>query len=356
MPAEKIIKEEENNNLTSSEENIQEEKDIEQFLQQIDNIVNVSPKTNTQQKQSDVEKNTNIPSNQNSTNNSSTNSNSELKVRIVKKNDLDGDVNASLRTAVFGSSEVRVVEKNNLETDVIATLRDKTVDYKIEEESKVTEVRKNEAPVIIKPNMTISSAIVEEGSVAIFTIGFDKANNKPFNVTFFASTNSSAETNDINPLIVVKDSKGNIISKNSNGSYTVPIGETKLKVEVQTQDDNNFEGNEVFELNGKTEFMSSNVSGNGTILDDDRVLTVSDVTVNEGSPYAVFEVSGSANQLASLSLANQNTDGSNLSTLQYFNGTTWTNYSSGNVSLDSNGKLLVRVALNPEQENRKSVV
>ena len=56
MPAEKIIKEEENNNLTSSEENIQEEKDIEQFLQQIDNIVNVSPKTNTQQKQSDVEK------------------------------------------------------------------------------------------------------------------------------------------------------------------------------------------------------------------------------------------------------------------------------------------------------------
>ena len=36
--------------------------------------------------------------------------------------------------------------------------------------------------------------------------------------------------------------------------------------------------------------------------------------------------------------------------LEYFNGISWVSYVSGNVALGSNGKLLVRVALNPEQE------
>ena len=79
-------------------------------------------------------------------------------------------------------------------------------------------------------------------------------------------------------------------------------------------------------------------------------LSVSSVTVNEGSPYAVFTVSGAANQLASLALSGQNGDGANLSALQYFDGTTWQNYTSGTVALDANGSLLVRVALSPEQE------
>ena len=86
------------------------------------------------------------------------------------------------------------------------------------------------------------------------------------------------------------------------------------------------------------------------VLDDDRALTVSNVTVNEGSPYVVFTVSGSNNQQTRLSLANQNNDSSDLSSLQYFNGT-WQNYTANQVvSLDGSGSLLVRVALSPEQE------
>ena len=48
---------------------------------------------------------------------------------------------------------------------------------------------------------------------------------------------------------------------------------------------------------------TSSVPG-GVVLDDDRTLTVNSFSVNEGSPYAVFTVTGVAGQLATLSLAN----------------------------------------------------
>ena len=84
--------------------------------------------------------------------------------------------------------------------------------------------------------------------------------------------------------------------------------------------------------------------------DDDRPLTINSITVNEGSPYAVFEVSGAAGQLTSLALANGTTTG--LTGLEYSidGGVTWTAYTSGTVALNSSGKLLVRTPLTPEQD------
>ncbi|WP_310568222.1 VCBS domain-containing protein, partial [Hydrogenophaga sp.] len=84
------------------------------------------------------------------------------------------------------------------------------------------------------------------------------------------------------------------------------------------------------------------------VKDDDRALSVSDITVNEGSPYAVFTVSGAAGQLASLSLADGTATG--LSGLQVYDGSAWVAYTSGTIALDSTGTLLVRTALSPEQE------
>ena len=75
---------------------------------------------------------------------------------------------------------------------------------------------------------------------------------------------------------------------------------------------------------------------------------MSDITVNEGSPYAVFTVSGAAGQLASLSLADGTATG--LSGLQVYDGSAWVAYTSGTIALDSTGTLLVRTALSPEQE------
>ncbi|MDD2887326.1 MAG: hypothetical protein PHY66_05950, partial [Aliarcobacter sp.] len=359
-----ILKDENTNNpqedvqTTPNEPNIELQKDTQQFLQKIDSIINIPNQPANQQKNTANENNVTNPINQ-SNNNSDTQNTTDLKVRIVKKNSLDGDVNAGLRNPISDTTQVRVVEKNNLQTDVIASLRDPVTDYRGNEEVKVFSAIQVQTPTIIKPNMTISSAIVEEGTKAVFNVHFDKASNKIYNVSFNLSTNGTAQDEDINTIFIVKDSKGNEISKNPDGTYSVPLGETNLKVEVQTRNDNNFEGNETFELNGKTEFMNSNIQGIGTIVDDDtlsnglnddRPLSVSSVTVNEASPYAVFTVSGAAGQLTSLNLANQNNDGSDLSSLEYFNGTSWINYTSGNVTLDSNGKLLVRIALNPEQD------
>ncbi len=65
----------------------------------------------------------------------------------------------------------------------------------------------------------------------------------------------------------------------------------------------------------------------------------------------MFTVTGAANQLATLALGGQNTDGANLSALQYFDGTTWQNYTAGaTVTLNTSGTILVRVALSPEQD------
>ena len=86
------------------------------------------------------------------------------------------------------------------------------------------------------------------------------------------------------------------------------------------------------------------------VLDDDRILEVNSLTVNEGSPYVVFTVSGADGQLLKLSLADQNDDGANLVDLEYLSGGAWVPYVPGsNVSL-SGTSLLVRVVLGPEQE------
>jgi hypothetical protein len=80
---------------------------------------------------------------------------------------------------------------------------------------------------------------------------------------------------------------------------------------------------------------------------------VSSVTVNEGSSFAVFTVSGSSNQLvANLSLANGNATGGadyNSTGLEFWNGTAWVAYISGTaVTLNVNGTLLVRTSILPD--------
>ena len=80
---------------------------------------------------------------------------------------------------------------------------------------------------------------------------------------------------------------------------------------------------------------------NTTDLDDDRALTVNSIRVNEGSPYAVFTVTGVEGQQVKLALANgtatiENGNGTVLTdgtedygpALEYWNGTAWTDRKS----------------------------
>ena len=114
----------------------------------------------------------------------------------------------------------------------------------------------------------------------------------------------------------------------------------------------------------------SSTAPNGQVLDDDRPLTVNDIRVNEGSPFAVFTVTGKEGQQVKLNLSNgtatiENGNGTVLTdgsedfgpALQYWNGSAWTNYTANSfITIPSDGdgtagetaKLLVRTAVNPD--------
>ena len=177
---------------------------------------------------------------------------------------------------------------------------------------------------------------------------------------------------------------------------TVPAsGKVYVRVDITSEADSNFEGAETFALKAN---YTSNVSksatadagivddGSGTKydgtlttgtpifdttnLDDDRQLTVNDIRVNEGSPYAVFTVTGIEGQQVKLSLSSGTatledgnvpikTDGSEDfgPALQYWNGSAWTNYTTNSfISIPTDGdgnagetaKLLVRTTINPD--------
>jgi hypothetical protein len=87
-------------------------------------------------------------------------------------------------------------------------------------------------------------------------------------------------------------------------------------------------------------------------VDEDPPLNVSNVTVNEGSPYAVFTVGGVAGQLVSLALDDGTADGDDYgSGLEYFDGTEWVEYTLGDlVALDEEGELLVRTTITQDDE------
>jgi hypothetical protein len=70
------------------------------------------------------------------------------------------------------------------------------------------------------------------------------------------------------------------------------------------------------------------------LADDDRPVTVNDVTVNEGSPYAVFTVDAREDQYVRLSLGSTSTGndatlGADTGAVQYWNGTAWADYQEG---------------------------
>jgi alpha-tubulin suppressor-like RCC1 family protein len=81
---------------------------------------------------------------------------------------------------------------------------------------------------------------------------------------------------------------------------------------------------------------------------EDRLFSVTSVTVNEGSPFAIFKITGETGQYTRLSLASVTaTIGTDTgAALQYYDGTAWQNYSTGSFVKISSAGLLVRVAIN----------
>jgi len=83
----------------------------------------------------------------------------------------------------------------------------------------------------------------------------------------------------------------------------------------------------------------------GTLLDDDRPLTVNSIDVNEDSPFGVFTVSGEAGQQVRLTLSDGSAGSADYGpSLEYWDGIQWQNYTAGSyISIPAgDGTLLVR--------------
>jgi hypothetical protein len=336
------------------------QKSPEEFLQQINNISTVPTNTKNVSKQVSVNTDNNSSSNQNSSNSSSVSDN--LGVRIVKKNSLDGDVNADLRDPMSSSTQARVIEKNNLVGNVVADLREPTYEHK-DEMPKIEHKATTPPPEGL---LTLSSVHVNEGSpYALFTV-----NGKP---NEFVSLGLSGQNSDGHNLSSLEYFNGNSWVSYISGNINLDLnGKVLVRVSLSPEQERELDGVETFNLiatnrdglsatgtgtihdDGTGSYFASNNNSetsnipNGVVLDDDRPLIINNVSVNEASTYAVFEITGATEQKASLDLQNGTTTG--LNALEYFDGTSWVSYTSGNVNLDSNGKLLVRVILSPEQE------
>ena len=152
-------------------------------------------------------------------------------------------------------------------------------------------------------------------------------------------------------------------------------GKVYVRVDITSEQDDSFEGSETFALKAayttntaRSAFADTSIIDDGTgkkygpdvteglpqestiSLDADTGLSVNSITVNEGSSFAVFMVSGAANLQVSLELTNGTSTG--LTGLAYSlnDGLNWTAYTSGTVPLPGSGKMLVRTSLTPEQE------
>lgn len=148
----------------------------------------------------------------------------------------------------------------------------------------------------------------------------------------------------------------------------------KLLVRTAVLQDTAYEGGETLKLTA-TNQAGTSTSGNSTIiddgtasifldsnntstpdtpthnydLDDDRPISVNDITVNEGSPYAVFTVTGVDNQWTKLALSNGTATGSGTDFgggLEYWNGSAWTTYTANSYIQFDGTTLLVRTPIN----------
>jgi VCBS repeat-containing protein len=222
--------------------------------------------------------------------------------------------------------------------------------------------------------LTVSNTTVNEGSDwAVFEVGGQAGQPLSLNLN---QGNGDGFADLGNARIEYWDGENWI--EYVSGTVTIPAsGPLYVRVNIEAEQDEDYEGPETFKLVA-VNASGDEFSGTGTIvddgtgviftsgdpadadsvltsgLDDDRALQVNNVTVNEGSDWAVFQVSGAAGQLLTLSV--DQGSGAGFATLgdapaiQIWNGTAWVAY-TGTASLPASGPLYVRVDIRAEQDD-----
>ncbi|CAH1581924.1 Calcium-binding protein [Vibrio owensii] len=223
------------------------------------------------------------------------------------------------------------------------------------------------ADVIIQD---ISSPTVNEGEDVNFDVTLDGPTSDETELVFSLDDGSASggqEDSDadfLNNMVTItfEDGTEQQVSVDENGDFiiVVPSETTTFTVTVQTFNDELLEGDETFTLSGSTPNQQDPVTGTATISDDgdgpgenpddDRptVLSISDVTVNEGEP-AVFEVILSNQSESETSVTLTLADGSAIGGSDFDNTSVLVTFSDGtsqSVSVAEDGSFTVMVPAN----------
>jgi VCBS repeat-containing protein len=230
--------------------------------------------------------------------------------------------------------------------------------------------------------LTVTGAIVNEASPYLL---FEVAGQAGQNVTLQLDTTGTGANHASLGLDIATNLEyydGATWLSYTGGMVTIPgmSGATSLMVRVAVYQDAVFEGLETLKLiasnSAGTAFegqggirddglgqvftvddldLDPDTTPANSALDDDRPLLVNNITVNEASPYAVFEVTGTVGQLVTLSLAQgsatENTDYGTV--LEYYdvnqtgNGNGgWVAYTNDlAIEVPAGNKLLVRTTI-----------
>ncbi|MGG6242578.1 VCBS domain-containing protein [Nodosilinea sp. AN01ver1] len=215
----------------------------------------------------------------------------------------------------------------------------------------------NDAPINTVPALLTAA---ENSSLAIASISISDPENAVGQT--IASELASVQLAVNNGQLSIGNLNGATISSGSNGSTTLTLSGSQEQINLALAT-LSYQGNPSF--NGADALTVTATDGLGlqaintipiTVNPDNRALTVTSPTVNEGSPYAVFTVDGEADQLVSLTVAaGTATQGSDFSpNLEYWNGSAWVEYAGTPAAIPNtlpggaanpNGLLFVRTAI-----------
>ncbi|WP_167394159.1 Calx-beta domain-containing protein [Vibrio diabolicus] len=182
---------------------------------------------------------------------------------------------------------------------------------------------------------------VNEGTEAVYTVRLSEAADIDVTVRLSASTGgtNTAEPGDIGAIKLTLSDGVTVVTANSDGTYTIPAGETDLKLFVPTTDDDVYEGDETFTVavQGATGVLGTDTAlgiiydggnGPGPDPDDDRpTVSISDAGIVDEGDIATFTVSLSnaseGTVQVQLTLNPDETEVVDLGSLEYNTGAGW---------------------------------
>ncbi|NQV69649.1 MAG: DUF4347 domain-containing protein [Pseudohongiella sp.] len=201
----------------------------------------------------------------------------------------------------------------------------------------------NDAPVNTVPG---TQTVAEAGTVSISGVSVADVDSTSLTVTLTVLNGTMVVTQNGGAAGISNSGTATVTITGSPAAITTALG--TLSYTGATD----FNGTDTLKIVSTDGSLTDTDTFDITVTADNRSLSVTGTTVNEASPYALFQVTGVASQKVSLSLGSTastgDTDASSgtdfLPNMQYYNGSAWTTYSGGLVSIPSGGTtMLVRV-------------